>query len=258
MQEFVSEFICFVTSEANDTSLAANRKAISQEDILNALENLDLAAFVPPMEAARKVKDFNSKEDGSFLKRHRNDASEQDEQCVLREDLHLAELENSFTSTRSADSVTDSSTREPSPVSSREGSFKSQKSLGVTLEIDYDSCEGSFKSQKSLGVTPKMDGSCLGIDYSKFAISSPVVRFAASNATAESAAQHSLRQAAVVLASAIIPEHTLPSNTAPVFAQPWPQRPQWGHSMFQALPFPAELPHARATMAPMQSGAPSR
>ena len=48
MQEFVSEFICFVTSEANDCSLAANRKAISQEDILNALENLGAARSRPP------------------------------------------------------------------------------------------------------------------------------------------------------------------------------------------------------------------
>ena len=34
MQELVSEFICFITSEANDISLAEKRKAISQEDIL--------------------------------------------------------------------------------------------------------------------------------------------------------------------------------------------------------------------------------
>ena len=36
MQELVSEFICFITSEANDISLAEKHKAISQEDILES------------------------------------------------------------------------------------------------------------------------------------------------------------------------------------------------------------------------------
>ena len=44
MQEMVSEFICFVTSEANDFSIAANHKAISPEDITNALDSLGALA----------------------------------------------------------------------------------------------------------------------------------------------------------------------------------------------------------------------
>ena len=40
MQELVSEFICFITSEANDISLAEKRKAISQEDILESFSVL--------------------------------------------------------------------------------------------------------------------------------------------------------------------------------------------------------------------------
>jgi len=222
MQEFVSEFICFVTSEANDCSLAANRKAISQEDLLNALENLDLASFVPPMEAASKLKDFNSKEHGSSLKRHRGDASERDDKCILRKGLEG--LEDSFTSTRSADSLTDSSTRESSPISSHDGSFKSQNRR--TLEVD--------------------NSSLFDIDYANFTIGSPKEGFAVSNEAAESAAQRSLQQAAVVLASTIIPEHPVPSSIKPVCAPPYSRRPEYGQAAFQVLPLPTALPYARA------------
>lgn len=52
MQELVSEFICFITSEANDISLSEKRKAISQEDILASFAELDLDAFTPVMEAS--------------------------------------------------------------------------------------------------------------------------------------------------------------------------------------------------------------
>ena len=40
MQEMVSEFICFITSEANDVSIAMGRKALTPDDILVAFENL--------------------------------------------------------------------------------------------------------------------------------------------------------------------------------------------------------------------------
>ena len=40
MQEMVSEFICFMTAEANDMCMAEGHKAISTEDHLNALEAL--------------------------------------------------------------------------------------------------------------------------------------------------------------------------------------------------------------------------
>ncbi|KOO28859.1 histone-like transcription factor [Chrysochromulina tobinii] len=41
MQEMVSEFICFITSEANDVSIAMGRKALTPDDILAAFENLE-------------------------------------------------------------------------------------------------------------------------------------------------------------------------------------------------------------------------
>ena len=40
MQECVSEFICFLSSEANDFCIAANHKAVMPTDILNALESV--------------------------------------------------------------------------------------------------------------------------------------------------------------------------------------------------------------------------
>ena len=40
MQECVTEFICFITSEAHDFSIAAGRKATTQEDVLNAMDAL--------------------------------------------------------------------------------------------------------------------------------------------------------------------------------------------------------------------------
>ena len=53
MQEMVSEFVCFVTAEANDFSIGANRKAVCPEDCSNALEALDLGMFVPILQDAR-------------------------------------------------------------------------------------------------------------------------------------------------------------------------------------------------------------
>ena len=40
MQEMVSEFICFITAEANDFSIQENRKAISPEDFIRSFESL--------------------------------------------------------------------------------------------------------------------------------------------------------------------------------------------------------------------------
>ena len=42
MQEMVTEFICFVTSEANDLSLASKRRALRPDDILSALKALGM------------------------------------------------------------------------------------------------------------------------------------------------------------------------------------------------------------------------
>ena len=40
MQEYVSEFICFIMSEANDKALAAKRKAVSEHDMIAACRDL--------------------------------------------------------------------------------------------------------------------------------------------------------------------------------------------------------------------------
>ena len=40
MQELVTEFICFVTTECNDFCVSANRKALSLDDLLGALDSL--------------------------------------------------------------------------------------------------------------------------------------------------------------------------------------------------------------------------
>jgi len=54
MQEMVSEFLCFMTSEANDLSLAKGHKAITPDDIIHAFENLDLAFFAPVLESCAR------------------------------------------------------------------------------------------------------------------------------------------------------------------------------------------------------------
>ena len=43
MQELASEFICFMTSEANDQSLAEGRRSITTSDFSSACIELDLA-----------------------------------------------------------------------------------------------------------------------------------------------------------------------------------------------------------------------
>jgi len=52
MQELVSEFIAFVTAEANDFTIADHRKSVSVEDHLKAFEGLDLDCFLPAFETA--------------------------------------------------------------------------------------------------------------------------------------------------------------------------------------------------------------
>ncbi|RKP17851.1 histone-fold-containing protein, partial [Rozella allomycis CSF55] len=46
MQECVSEFICFITSEASDRCLAEKRKTMNAEDILVAMEALGFDNYV--------------------------------------------------------------------------------------------------------------------------------------------------------------------------------------------------------------------
>jgi len=55
MQEMVTEFICFITAEANDFSVAEGKKAITLDDQLAAFDSLDLACYLPVLEAAAKV-----------------------------------------------------------------------------------------------------------------------------------------------------------------------------------------------------------
>ena len=51
MQEVVSEFICFLTSEANEQCLIGKRKIICGQDLVTAMATLDLDDFVPSMTA---------------------------------------------------------------------------------------------------------------------------------------------------------------------------------------------------------------
>ena len=53
MQEMVTEFICITTSEANDFSIAENHKAITQDDLLNALEALGVLHAPSPARGNR-------------------------------------------------------------------------------------------------------------------------------------------------------------------------------------------------------------
>ena len=50
LQECVSEFISFITSEANDKCNLEKRKIIKGEDIIYALNNLDFEKYCPILE----------------------------------------------------------------------------------------------------------------------------------------------------------------------------------------------------------------
>lgn len=49
MQECVSEFISFITSEASDRCFQEKRKTINGEDILYAMSNLGFDNYVEPL-----------------------------------------------------------------------------------------------------------------------------------------------------------------------------------------------------------------
>lgn len=49
LQECVSEFICFIASEASDRSIQEKRKTVNGEDAVNALGNLGFDSYVRPM-----------------------------------------------------------------------------------------------------------------------------------------------------------------------------------------------------------------
>jgi len=51
MQECVSEFICFLTSEVNDRCQQRQQRLMSARDFIKALHDLDLADFAAPAEA---------------------------------------------------------------------------------------------------------------------------------------------------------------------------------------------------------------
>lgn len=50
VQECVSEFISFVTSDAAEKCKRENRKAVTSEDILEALSNFGFDAYIPVLE----------------------------------------------------------------------------------------------------------------------------------------------------------------------------------------------------------------
>jgi len=52
IQQAVSEFICFVTSNANEMCLNGKRKSITADDIVESLEELDLGRLLLPLRSA--------------------------------------------------------------------------------------------------------------------------------------------------------------------------------------------------------------
>lgn len=68
VQECVSEFISFITSEASDRCLQEKRKTINGEDLLSAMQSLGFDAYIEPLsmyikqyrEATRADKDSSS------------------------------------------------------------------------------------------------------------------------------------------------------------------------------------------------------
>uniref|UniRef100_A0A0K0CW76 Nuclear transcription factor Y subunit beta n=1 Tax=Angiostrongylus cantonensis TaxID=6313 RepID=A0A0K0CW76_ANGCA len=50
VQECVSEFISFITSEANDKCLSEKRKTISADDLLDAITNMGFDNYVAPLQ----------------------------------------------------------------------------------------------------------------------------------------------------------------------------------------------------------------
>lgn len=49
LQESATEWICFIMSEANDLTLAAHRKAVSGQDVIDACGRLDMHEWVAPL-----------------------------------------------------------------------------------------------------------------------------------------------------------------------------------------------------------------
>jgi len=54
MQDLVTEFICFVTAEANDIALENHCRAVQPGHIFTALHGLDLSIFAPCLEVAHE------------------------------------------------------------------------------------------------------------------------------------------------------------------------------------------------------------
>jgi len=64
VQECVSEFISFITSEASERCTAERRKTINGEDIIFAMQNLGFDAYIEPLQ--------------QYLKKFREDAKAND------------------------------------------------------------------------------------------------------------------------------------------------------------------------------------
>lgn len=57
MQELMSEFLCFVTAEASEISLAANHKAVTMQDCSAAMKELDLGFMLPCMDIVSDIQE---------------------------------------------------------------------------------------------------------------------------------------------------------------------------------------------------------
>ena len=49
MQEAVSEFVSFITSEASDRCLSEKRKTITSDDIIVAMQTLGFDSYIEPL-----------------------------------------------------------------------------------------------------------------------------------------------------------------------------------------------------------------
>ncbi len=87
LQECVSEFISFITSEANDKCNLEKRKIIKGEDIIYALNNLGFEKYCPILEAyldkykqsQNNSNEINDEQLKNENEKHKNDINEEKE-----------------------------------------------------------------------------------------------------------------------------------------------------------------------------------
>jgi len=74
MQECVSEFISFITSEASDRCQEGKRKALNGDDILYAMESLGFDDYIEPLKVYLK----KYREDNEAIKKNKKNGGVED------------------------------------------------------------------------------------------------------------------------------------------------------------------------------------